>query len=102
MLRIENDARAKLGPASAIPTGRTGQRATQQYSYPLLIQSGAKVFLGIGSFKALGQPSFQRLGCTSFSECVGLSLFLDPAINAPGCSLLAMTAGSLPDKALKA
>lgn len=44
--------------------------------------------------------SFQRLGCRSSSGRVGLLLFLDPAMNALGCSLLAMTAGSLPDKAL--
>lgn len=84
-------------------TGRTRQKATQQYSPRLLVQSGAKVFLGSGSFRVLPGPwaSFQRLGCKSFSECVGLLLFLDPAMNALGCSLLAMTAGSLPDKALK-
>lgn len=101
--RIEYHARAKLGPASLIPTGRTRQKTTQQYSQRLLNQSGAKVSLGSGSFGMLPGPwgSFQRLGYKSFRECIGLLPFLDPATDAVGCSLQAMTAGSLPDKALE-
>lgn len=46
ILRIENYARAKLGPPGAL-----GKKVTRQYSPRLLVQGGANVFLRSGSFR---------------------------------------------------